>query len=61
MRMRCVLFHRTFPDKRVAVTCLRRLYLKHGVRRKKVRQDKYLPTKICQDYALRCGQVLSEI
>ena len=28
--------------KRIAVTSLRRLYLKHGIRRKKVRQEKYM-------------------
>ena len=43
MKMRTTLFHRQFPDKRIAVTSLRRLYLKHKVKRKKVRQEKYLP------------------
>ena len=43
MKMRTILFHRQFPDKRIAVTSLRRLYLKHKVKRKKVRQEKSLP------------------
>ena len=38
MRQRTVLFHRRFTDKRIAVTSLRRLYLRHGIRCKKVRQ-----------------------
>ena len=37
MKTRTIRFHRQFPDKRIAVTSLRRLYLKHGIRRKKVR------------------------
>ena len=37
MKQRTVLFHRRFPDKRIAITTLRRLYLRHGIRCKKVR------------------------
>jgi len=37
LRMRTILFHRQFPNKRIAVTSLRRLYLRHGIKRKKVR------------------------
>jgi len=40
---RTILFHRQFPDKRIAVTSLRRLYLRHDIKRKKVRQEKYMP------------------
>ena len=43
LKYRTILFHRKFTDKRIAVTSLRRLYLKHGIRRKKVRQEKYMP------------------
>ena len=43
LKMRTVLFHRMFPDKRIAMSSLRRLYLQHGIKRKKVRQEKYLP------------------
>ena len=37
MKTRTVYFHRKFVNKRIAVTSLRRLYLQHGVRCKKVR------------------------
>ena len=37
MKQRTVYFHRQFTNKRIAVTSLRRLYLKHGLRCKKVR------------------------
>ena len=37
MLERTVLFHRRFPDKRIAATSLRRLYLAHKIKRKKVR------------------------
>jgi len=40
MKQRAVLFHRRFTDKRIAVTSLRRLYLRHGIRCKKVRLEK---------------------
>ena len=40
---RCKLFHRIYPDKRIAITSLRRLYLKHKIKRKKVRQEKIKP------------------
>jgi len=42
MKQRTVLFHRQFPNKRIAVTSLRRLYLHHGIRRKKVRLEKVM-------------------
>ena len=43
LKYRAKLFHRQFTDKRIAVTCLRELYLKHGIKRKKVRQEKHMP------------------
>ena len=43
MKQRPVYFHRQFTNKRIAVTSLRRLYLKHGLRCKKVRQEKVMP------------------
>ena len=43
LQERTVLFHRRFPDKRISTTSLRRLYLRNGVRRKKVRQVKVRP------------------
>ena len=50
MKMRTVLFHRQYPNKRIAVTSLRRLYLKNKVSRKKVRQEKYLPQHVKVQY-----------
>ena len=50
LKMRTVLFHRQFPDKCIAVTSLRRLYLAHGIRRKKVRQEKYLPLQTLSNF-----------
>lgn len=43
LKMRRVFFHRRFPETQIAVTTLRRLYLKNKIKRKKVRQEKYLP------------------
>ena len=40
MKQRTILFHRRFTDKRIAITTLRRLYLKSGIRCKKVRLEK---------------------
>ena len=42
LKERTILFHRRFPHKVIAATSLRRLYLKHGVRIKKVRQEKVM-------------------
>ena len=50
MKQRQVRFHRWFPDKRIAITSLRRLYLRNGVKRKKVRQEKYLPANTRLNY-----------
>ena len=54
MKQRTVLFHRQFTDKRVAVTSLRRLYLKHGVKRKRVRQEKFKPRLQRENFAENC-------
>ena len=43
MKKRTVFFHRQFTNKRIAVTSLRRLYLRHGIKCKKVRQEKVMP------------------
>lgn len=40
MHDRATLFHRTFPNKRISVTGLYRLYKRFRIRRKKVRHDK---------------------
>ena len=61
MKERCTLFHRKFTDKKIAVTSLRRLYLKNKIKRKKVRQDKYLPPNINKNFQAQCQQLLSEV
>ena len=43
MKERVQLFERKFPGKRISESKLRRLYLKHGVRRKEIKVKKLLP------------------
>ena len=61
MKQRTVLFHRRFPDKRIAVTSLRRLYLRHGIRRKKVRLEKTMTQRVRRDFAQNCQRLLAEV
>ena len=50
MWKRTVHFHRQFTNKRIAVTSLQRLYLRHGIKCKKVRQEKYMPYSARKDF-----------
>ena len=50
MQKRTVFFHRQFTNKRIAVTSLRRLYLRHGIKCKKVRQEKVMPLTARKDF-----------
>ena len=59
MKERAKLFHRKFPDKTIAVTMLRKFYLKNKIRRKKVRQEKYLPPHIEANFRTRCQNLLA--
>ena len=43
MAERSALFTQTFPEKKIAVTTLRRLYLRHGIKRKRVVLAKVVP------------------
>ena len=43
LKERSKLVHRIYPDKRIAMSSLRCLYLKHKIKRKKVRQEKIKP------------------
>ena len=61
MKQRTVYFHRKFTDKRIAVTSLRRLYHKHGIKRKKVRQEKVMPKNVRIDFVSKCQTVLEEL
>jgi hypothetical protein len=61
LKERTIFFHRRFPHKRIAQTSLRRFYLQHKVKRKKVRQEKHMPPHVRQDYAQKCLAVLAQI
>ena len=61
LKMRAKLFHRQFTDKRIAVTSLRRLYLKNGIKRKKVRQEKNMPETTRRDFVQKCVNLLHEL
>ena len=58
MKERAKLFHRKFANKTIAVTMLRKFYLKNKIKRKKVRQDKYLPPHIEINFRSRCQKLL---
>ena len=57
MKDRCKYFHRKFPNKRIAVTSLRRLYQKYKIRRKKVKQMKFMPEAQMKTFQERCVMV----
>jgi transposase len=61
MKQRTVLFHRRFTDKRIAVTSLRRLYLRHGIRCKKVRLAKTMTQRVRRNFVQSCQRLLSEM
>ena len=61
MKQRTVYFHRQFTDKRIAVTSLRRLYQKHGIKRKKVRQEKSNPWKDRRGFVEECQKRLDQL
>lgn len=57
---RTKLFRRAFPTKSIAVTSLRKLYLKHGVKRKAVRMVKRLTEAKAEDFSVECGALEDE-
>ena len=61
MHERVILFHRQFPNKRIVPTSLRRLYLRHAMRRKKVRQVKNMLLSARKKFVTRCGTMLAGI
>ena len=61
MKQRTVLFHRRFTDKRIAVTSLRRLYLRHRIRCKKVRLEKSMTQRVRRNFRQSCQALLEEI
>jgi len=56
-----VFFHRKFTNKRIAVTSLRRLYLRHGIKCKKVRQEKVMPLAARKDFVQNCRNLVEHI
>jgi transposase len=58
---RAVLFELRFPQKRLAVTTLRRLYLAHGVKRKKVRQEKVMPLSAWENFEERRRDLIANL
>ena len=48
-------------NKKIAVTSLRRLYLKHGIKRKAVRQEKVKPQHVLNEFSDRCKHVISQL
>ena len=61
MQKRTVYFHRQFTDKRIAVTSLRRLYLRNGIKCKKVRQEKVMPYSARKDFVQNCRNLVDHV
>ena len=61
LKERTTLFHRKFPNKKLAVTSLRRLYLRHGVRRKLIRQEKVMSGETRLAFVEKCRNLLAEL
>ena len=50
-----------YPDKRISITSLRRLYLQNGVKRKAVRQEKLVPNHITAKFDNLRQNVLAQL
>ena len=61
LKERTALFRRRFPAKRIAVTSLRKLYLRHKIKRKKVRQEKSLPGNLQAEFQSQCRELLNKL
>ena len=61
MKQRTIRFHRVYTNKRIAVTTLRRLYLKNGIKRKKIRQEKPKPNLMRPNHLQECQTALNEL
>ena len=61
LKERSILFHRKFPNKKIAVTSLRKFYLKNKIKRKKVRQQKYLPPYLAAEFQSKCRELLDAL
>ena len=57
LQARCMLYHRQFPERKISVTLLRKVYRLHGIRKKVIRWTKPIrPSK-----AKKYGKVLEEL
>ena len=61
LQERCEVFEHLFPPKRLCATTLRRIYLKHKITRKAVKQLKSLPATKAQSYRVWRDKLLDEI
>jgi len=61
MKQRTIYFHRRFTDKRIAVTTLRRLYLRNGIRCKKVRLEKVMPEQTRNNFVHMTRSLIEDI
>ena len=61
LKERSKLFHRKFPNKRIAVTSLRRLYSTHRIKRKIVRQEKVKPSHVMQNFDYKRRELIKLI
>ena len=61
IRERVLMFESHFPGKKLSITSLRRLYLKHGIKRKKVRLEKAMPASTRQNFVRSCTTLLNSL
>ena len=60
---RVKLIHRAFPDRRISATHLAKIYRRHGITKKKIRQDKIPPSLGLQTYFVKvqnCRQQVTQ-
>lgn len=58
---RSALFTQMFPEKKIAVTTLRCLYLRHGIKRKKVELAKIVPKRQLESYRIWKTKLLEQM
>lgn len=61
LKERTILFEQRYPDKRLAVTSLRRFYLTNGIKIKKVRQEKIMPVNAWAKFDENRREVISQV
>jgi hypothetical protein len=61
IKERVLMFERRFPGKKLSITSLRRLYLKYGIKRKKVRLEKAMPARTRQNFVVNCTNLYNQL